>query len=151
MVVNKRKKFSRQRASHTHGWGSKKKHRGAGNRGGRGMAGSGKRGDAMKTLYWKDKKYFGKYGFKMKGVKKEVKAINIGDIEENLDRFLEGDIIDLGKLGYDKLLGKGKIINKFKIKAKSASGNSIERVKQAGGEVVLEIKKEEKTKEVKSS
>lgn len=159
MVVNKRKKFSRQRSSHTHGWGSKKKHRGAGSRGGRGMAGSGKRGDAKKTLYWKDKKYFGKHGFKMKGVKKEVKAINIGDIEENLNRFLEkgliakeGDVynIDLGKLGYDKLLGKGKIINKFKIKAKSASGNSIERVKQAGGEVVLEIKKEEKTKEVKS-
>ena len=38
-----RKKNTRQRGSHTHGWGAKKKHRGAGNRGGRGNAGSGPR------------------------------------------------------------------------------------------------------------
>ena len=151
MVVNKRKKFSRQRSSHTHGWGSKKKHRGAGSRGGRGMAGSGKRGDAKKTLYWKDKKYFGKYGFKMKGVKKEVKAINIGDIEENIEKFLKGEeVIDLGKFGYNKLLGKGQVRSKLKIKVDSASAKAVEKIKKVGGEVVLEIK-EEKTKEVKSS
>ena len=154
MVVNKRKKFSRQRGHHTHGWGSKKKHRGAGNRGGRGMAGTGKRGDALKTLYWKDKKYFGKHGFKKKGVKKEVKVINIGDIEENLNRFLEkGDAIDLGGFGYNKLLGKGRIRSKLKIKVDSASSKAVEKIKKAGGEVVLEFKKEvkEKAEEVKSS
>lgn len=154
MVVNKRKKFSRQRASHTHGWGSKKKHRGAGNRGGRGMAGSGKRGDAMKTLYWKDKKYFGKHGFKKKGVKKEINAINICDIEEKLDRFLKEGVVDLGKLGYNKLLGSGKVTKKLKIKVDSASAGVVEKVKKAGGEVILgAVKKEQKkdaSKEVKS-
>jgi len=141
MVVNKRKKFSRQRASHTHGWGSKKKHRGAGSRGGRGKAGTGKRGDAMKSSYWKDKKYFGKYGFKKKGVKKEVKAVNIDYIEENLNRFLkEGDVIDLEKFGYNKLLGKGNVKSKLKIKVESASSGAVEKVKKAGGEVVLESK-----------
>ena len=150
MVVNKRKKFSRQRASHTHGWGSKKKHRGAGNRGGRGMAGSGKRGDALKTLYWKDKKYFGKYGFKKKGIKKEVKAVNIDYIESNLDKFLDGGIIDLGKLGYNKLLGNGKVKSKLKIKVDSASSKAIEKIKKAGGGVVLAIKKKAK-EEVKSA
>ena len=54
MVVNKRKKFSRQRGGHTHGWGSKKKHRGSGNRGGKGMGGTGKRADQVKTLIWKE-------------------------------------------------------------------------------------------------
>lgn len=154
MVVNKRTKFSRQRASHTHGWGSKKKHRGAGNRGGRGLAGTGKRGDQMKTLYWKDKKYFGKYGFKKKGLKKEINTINIDYIEENLDRFLKnGDVIDLKEFGYNKLLGNGKVTKKLKIKVESASAKVVEKVKKAGGDVILEPKKKDKKKEeeVKSS
>ena len=62
MTINKRKKNSRQRGSWTHGWGSKKKHRGAGHRGGKGNAGTGKKGDAKKPKIWKNKKYFGKYG-----------------------------------------------------------------------------------------
>ena len=45
MTVNKRKKFSRYRGSMTHGCGSKKKRRGSGHRGGKGMAGTGKRSD----------------------------------------------------------------------------------------------------------
>lgn len=143
MTINKRKKFSRQRGSHTHGWGSKKKHRGAGNRGGRGMAGSGKRGDSLKTLYWKDKRYFGKYGFKVKGIKKKVRAVNVDFIEENIDKFLEGDVIDLGKFGYNKLLGKGIVKSKLRIKVDSASNKVVEKIKQAGGEVILPKKVEE--------
>ena len=46
MTVNRRRKRVRQRGSKTHGWGAKKKHRGKGNRGGKGMAGSGKRADS---------------------------------------------------------------------------------------------------------
>ncbi len=158
MVVNKRKKFSRQRGSHTHGWGSKKKHRGSGNRGGFGMAGTGKRADQMKTLIWKDKHYFGKFGFIPKGVKEKIKAINIDFIEENLGKFLtEGlaskqedfYLVDLKKLGYNKLLGNGKVSNKFKITAKYASSNAVEKIKKAGGEVILS--KKEKAEEVKSS
>ncbi|MBW2988968.1 uL15 family ribosomal protein [Candidatus Woesearchaeota archaeon] len=145
MTINKRKKFSRQRGTHTHGWGSKKKHRGAGSRGGRGMAGSGKRGDAMKPRYWKDKKYFGKHGFKTKGARKEAKAVNLDLICEHPEIFLkEGNLIDLGKLGYGKLLGRGRIDSKLKIKVESASKNAVEKVKKAGGEVILSsIKKEE--------
>lgn len=146
MVVRKRTKFSRQRGRHTHGWGSKKKHRGSGNRGGFGMAGTGKRADQMKTLIWKDKHYFGKYGFKKKGIEKDIRAINIGDIEEKLERLLtenliskEKDIyaVDLSKLGYNKLLGSGRIFNKFRINAEYASKKAVERIKQMGGEVIL--------------
>ena len=61
MAVNKRKKDSRARGQWTHGGGSKKKRRGAGNRGGRGHSGSGKRGDAKKQIYLKKKNYFGKF------------------------------------------------------------------------------------------
>ncbi|MBU0628304.1 MAG: 50S ribosomal protein L15 [Nanoarchaeota archaeon] len=156
MVVNKRKKFSRQRGRHTHGWGSKKKHRGSGNRGGVGMAGTGKRGDAIKTLIWKDKDYFGKHGFKFKGVQDKINAVNIDDIQCKLEKLIkdklvlkEGNIyiIDLSKMGYNKLLGNGKVINKFKITVGYASSKAVEKIKNAGGEVILT----EKEGEVNSS
>ena len=146
MVINKRKKNTRQRGGSSHGYGSKKKNRGSGNRGGKGLAGSGKRADSKKPSIWKNKKYFGKHGFKNKGFKKDVKTTNIIDIEEKLERWLskniiskEGDsyIIDLGKLGINKLLGKGKITNKYKINVGAASKKAVEKIKKLGGEVVL--------------
>ena len=149
MVVNKRKKKSRQRGSWSHGWGSRKKHRGAGSRGGRGLSGTGKRGDQKKTSFWKEK-YFGKYGFKKKGIKKLINVINVGYLEENLDELVlkkvllkENDdySIDLGKIGYNKLLSQGSLKNKFKITVDEASKKAIEKVKKAGGEVILINKK----------
>jgi len=109
MVTNIRKKNSRLRGTHTHGWGSKKKHRGAGNRGGRGLAGTGKRGDANKPAHW-GKKYFGKFGFKKKGQKIKFITFNVGDIEK-----LSKTEINLSDLKFNKLLGKGKINTKVKI------------------------------------
>lgn len=152
MVVNKRKKFSRQRGRHTHGWGSKKKHRGSGNRGGKGMSGTGKRADTIKTLIWKDKDFFGKHGFKFKGVQEEINAVNIDDIQCRLEALVKSNlalkegniyIIDLSKMGYNKLLGNGKVSKKFKITVKFASGKAIEKVKGAGGEIILAEKEEE--------
>lgn len=148
MAVYKRKKNTRQRGSHTHGWGSKKKHRGAGNRGGRGMAGSGKRADTIKPSLWKEK-YFGKFGFKKKNVREKISAINISYLGENLDSFLnkkliskEGDfyIVDMGKLGFNKLLSQGKVLNKFKIKVNYASKKAVEKIKNSGGDVNLKVK-----------
>src|SRR3989339_1819509 len=100
MVVYKRKKFTRQRASQTHGWGAKKKHRGAGNRGGRGHSGSGKRADQMKTLYWKDLKYFGKFGFKKKGQVEDISAINISNIEDRLSGWVNKKLVSVGSGSY---------------------------------------------------
>src|SRR3989338_998997 len=145
MVVYKRKKNTRQRGSHTHGWGSKKKHRGAGHRGGRGMAGSGKRADQIKPSLWKER-YFGKFGFKKKGVKEDIKSINICVIDEKIGDYIskklivkEDDfyVVDLEKLGYNKLLGNGRIKKKFKITTPYASKKVIERIKNANGIVVL--------------
>ncbi len=151
MVVNKRKKNSRYRGSKTHGWGSMKKHRGAGNRGGRGMAGTGKRGDAKKPSIWKNKKYFGKYGFHKPGVVKKVVPVNLSYFEEKADELVanklitkEADryVIDAAKLGFNKVLGCVKLTKKFKIVSESFSKKAVEKIKAAGGEVV-ELKKEE--------
>jgi large subunit ribosomal protein L15 len=155
MVINKRKKNSRQRASTTHGYGSKKKHRGHGSRGGTGLAGTGKRADSKKPSFWQDTEYFGKHGFIRNATVKPIFPINISDIEKKLDRYLaeklitkEGDtyIVDLSKLSFDKLLGDGKVSHKFKITAKFASGTAIEKVQEAGGSVTTTIVKKEKPK-----
>jgi large subunit ribosomal protein L15 len=145
MTTHRRKKNVKQRGSKTHGWGSMKKHRGAGNRGGRGKAGTGKRGDQKKptiiNLYGND--YFGKKGFKRPTTKK-LKAININTLERNLSRLLSENlitkgkdnyVIDLKKLGFDKLLGTGKATKKMNITVDKASGKAIAKVQEAGGKV----------------
>ena len=104
--MNKRKKNTRQRGTHTHGWGSKKKHRGAGNRGGRGNAGSGKRGDGKKPSYWKDRSYYKNKGFT--SLKTPLKTINIKQLSK-----IEETKINLTEMGYDKLLGTGTPDRKY--------------------------------------
>lgn len=147
MTINKRKKNSRQRGSKTHGWGSMKKHRGAGHRGGRGMAGSGKRADHKKQLILKifGTEYFGKHGFTSHKPKIKVKAINISYLEDKFNQLLkqglikqEKDIcqIDLSKLKFNKLLAAGKPTKKYKILTKFFSKSAKEKIEKAGGEIV---------------
>jgi len=144
VTINKRKKVSRYRGSMTHGGGSKKKRRGSGNRGGKGMAGSGKRADSKKPSIWKQKKYFGKYGFVSRN-KRDIRVVNINYLDENISKLpqdivsKESDVfsVDLGKLGFNKLLSSGKITNKYKIKVSYASKKAVERIKSSGGEVIL--------------
>ena len=45
-------------------------------------------------------------------------------------------VIELKKLGFNKLLGDGRVSLKLKINAPYASKTAIDKVKQAGGEVV---------------
>lgn len=159
MTVNKRKKNTRQRGSKTHGWGAMKKHRGKGNKGGAGMAGTGKRGDAKKPSIWKNTKYFGKFGFKKKGLVKKINPINLLELEKNAERLVsekkiekQGDIytVDIEKLGYNKVLGYGKLTKKFKIYSPLFSKEAIEKIKAAGGEAVQKaVKKEAKKVEKK--
>jgi large subunit ribosomal protein L15 len=144
MTVNKRKKVSRYRGSMTHGGGSKKKRRGAGNRGGRGMAGTGKRGDSRKPSIW-GQRYFGKRGFVSKK-RKRIQSLNINYLDNHIDELISRKIavennsvieIDLSKAGYNKLLSKGSVKNKYKINTKYASAQAIKKIKEKGGEVIL--------------
>jgi len=152
MTVKRKKKMTKYRGSKTHGGGAMKKRRGAGNRGGRGMAGTGKRGDAKKPSIWKNKLYFGKHGFKSRY--DAAKSINIMTIDEKLTSWASKGLIeakqniyniDLKKLGYDKLIGSGKTANKLNITVEKATPKAIEVIKKAGGDVkVTEVKKAEK-------
>ena len=164
----RKKKVKKQRGSKTHGYGSMKKHRGAGSRGGRGMAGTGKRGDVKKPSIQKNTKYFGKYGFSSlkKKSQKKLKTINIDKLEEQLPKMLEkkeavkkGGIIfiDLKKIGYGKLLGKGNVKDKLEINVEQASKKAVEKIQKKGGKVNVLVaeekpkKKDAEKKEIKES
>ncbi len=143
MVVTKRKKVTRQRASRSYGWGAR--HRGAGKHGGAGNAGSGKKADQKKPGQWG--KQFGTSGFAPKGIVKPVYAINICDVENKIEFWInkeivkkEGDIfvVNLKKLGFTKLLSAGKITRKFRFIVDSCSKNTLEKLKAADCEVVKE-------------
>lgn len=139
----KRKKVRKYRGSKTHGGGSMKKRRGSGHRGGRGMAGTGKRADTKKptiiNLYGND--YFGKFGFTSKS-RVKIKAINIGKLQELYEKGIVKNDIILSELGYNKLLGSGLVNIKFNIKVDFASKGAIEKIKKAGGNVEVLEKKE---------
>lgn len=146
MTVNKRSKRSRHRGTRSHGWGRRKKHRGAGNRGGRGMAGSS-RSKKFTILKEYGKDYFGKRGFVLpRKVKRVIKAINLQQIEEKINYYIGKGLakksnnlieINLKDLGYNKLLGKGLIKNKYKIITEFVSKHAEEKVKNLGGEIIL--------------
>lgn len=144
-MLNKRKKSIKFRGHHTHGYGSKKKHRGSGHQGGVGMAGTGKRADQKKPSIWTDKHYFGRYGF-FSQTRTVTKGLNIFYIEEHFEKLLAsgkikktGDsyIINLDDFNANKLLASGNPTRKYTIKTDYASLSAIEKIKNAGGTVNL--------------
>jgi len=161
MSVNKRSKKSRMRGCWTHGWGEKKKHRGGGSTGGRGNAGSGKRADSNKPCFWEDRLYLSKQGFVSRTRTPPTFAINIGRLDQLLKQFVsEKKVeekngayeIDGDKIGFNKLLSTGQTNKKMIIKIDNASPKAVEKIQQAGGQVIVAekkpapVKKEEKAK-----
>ncbi len=143
MTGKKRRKSSRMHGhgAGTHGRGARKKARGSGHHGGKGMAGSGKRADQKKTLITKlyGNDYFGKQGITSKKTKRDIrKRVNVGEISRNPEKY--GKKKENGyeiTLGNYKVLGDGEVDKKLIIKAKEASKTAIEKVKKAGGEIII--------------
>ncbi|OGJ21402.1 hypothetical protein A3K73_09225 [Candidatus Pacearchaeota archaeon RBG_13_36_9] len=132
MKLKKRTKHSRMRGVRTHGH-SAKLNKGKGSHGGKGMSGTGKRADQKKTLVIKKygNKYFGKQGeTSRRKEKKRIKFINLKNIAEKYD---SGEV-DLKEY---KILGDGELKGKYVIKARAASKTAIEKVKKAGGDIIL--------------
>ena len=141
MTIRRRKKSKKMRGHTTHGYGAKKKHRGAGSRGGRGMAGSGKRAHQKKPTILKEygPSYFGKHGFKRQTTKKE-KTLNIGYLEEHAENIAKKEhdtyVFDARNKGYTKILGAGNITKKFKITCNKFSKKAVEKIKATQGEAI---------------
>ncbi|HDD46221.1 MAG TPA: 50S ribosomal protein L15, partial [Candidatus Aenigmarchaeota archaeon] len=102
--MRKRKKVVKMRGSKTHGYGAKKKHRGKGSKGGKGYAGSFKH-KKMMMLKYEPERIKRKKGTTGPKRKKEIKCINLYEIE----KIAQGKEIDVTKMGYQKVLGRGEI------------------------------------------
>ena len=155
MTFNRHKKVGKYRGHTTHGGGHRKKRRGAGSRGGRGNAGTGKRAGHKVAGIKVD---LGKHGFRRKRTISFGKSINVGRFTAVfVERLVKAGkvvqekdifVMDLDKLGYDKLLGTGSVGLKLNIMVKRYSARAAEKVKAAGGEIIED--KVEKTGEEKS-
>jgi len=135
------RKIRKQRGSRTHGFGRVGQHRGGGMRGGHGKAGFHKHKWTYVIKYEPD--YFGKKGFTSpKNLKRKVNVINVGvldELAEKLSMKREGKLfIDLESFGYTKLLGAGKVTKPLIVKAPSCSKSAAEKIREAGGQVLLE-------------
>ena len=142
MTIRKRSRRSRLRGSRTAGYGSRKKHRGKGSKGGKGMAGTGKRAGQKRTfvLRYFPEGYFGKKGFQSR--KEKLKGINLGQIQQKASEFIGKGIakktpegIEINLKGY-KILGEGELKDKFLIKASSFSEKAKKKIESKGSKII---------------
>lgn len=143
-VPTRLRKVRKLRGSRTHGWGRKGQHRKSGGRGGFGRAGLHKHKWSWVLRYEPD--YFGKKGFRSPNPK-FVRAVNVGDLEGlakrgGLQRRQGLPTLDLVQMGYEKLLGSGRVSMPLIVKAPRATELAIAKVEGAGGKVELVTKDE---------
>lgn len=146
--TKKRRKYSRMhgRKMGTAGTGCRKNKRGSGQRGGKGMSGTGKRADQKKTLVLKlyGHNYFGKQGVTSRGTRRDKRdRINLNTIQSNLRSYIEKGIAKKTSKGYEinlssyKILGVGEVKEKMIILAKDASQGARDKIVKSGGEIQL--------------
>jgi len=143
-MIRKTRKIRKLRGSRTVGGGSSKKRRGAGHRGGRGNAGLHKSKWTWVVKY--DPNHFGKYGFKRpQGHVIEFNPVNIDYLDQKSEELVKQGLaqkkdqaieIDVTDLGYNKVLGKGKVTKPLIIKSPKFSSLAIQKIEEAGGEIV---------------
>jgi large subunit ribosomal protein L15 len=135
MAFKRRKKSGRQRGSQTHGRGAKERTRASGNRGGYGLAGTGKRADHKKTFFINllgGNNYFGKDRTLRRGATApKLDVINLDDLSR-----LYGGQKEI-KLAKYKILGDGELTLKATIYAGSASASAKEKIEKAGSKLIL--------------
>lgn len=141
MTTRFRKKVRRMRGSHTHGWGAKKKHRGGGSRAGRGSAGLMKQKKSWMLLH--EPRHFGKSGFKVPPeAKRRLSAISLRELDA-LARALGSTELDLAALGYNKVLGHGRLTQPLTVRAALIVESAKRKITAAGGIAIETTRKGE--------
>jgi large subunit ribosomal protein L15 len=91
--------------------------------------------------------YYGKTGFTSpKSLRQEIRTINVGRLDLiagalSAEKGNKENLIDLGHLGYTKLLGSGKVTKPIAVKTPSCSKSAIEKIEKAGGRVLVEAQR----------
>ena len=143
-MPHKLRKVRKERGSRTHGYGQVGQHR-KGSKGRR-KAGSHKHGWTYMIKYEPD--YFEKRGFtSQKAISRKINVINVGELDElahklaaekKLKRKQKKIFLDLDELGYDKLLGMGKITRPMLVKVATHSEAAAKKLEEAGGQISRE-------------
>ncbi|RLE89326.1 MAG: 50S ribosomal protein L15 [Thermoprotei archaeon] len=145
MSVRRKKKSRSYRGTRSCGWGRVGQHRRRGRKAGRGRAGYHKHKWTWVVKYAPD--WFGKRGFtRHPSITPKYKTINIGEIEEMVEEWLSKGLatrtsedlieIDLPKIGYSKVLGRGELTRPVVIKALKFTENAKKKIESVGGKVV---------------
>lgn len=144
-MIRKTRKIRKMRGSRTVGGGCSKKRRGAGHRGGRGMAGGHKHHWTWIVKY--DPDHFGKHGFKRPNKTiTRYNVVNLNYLDEKSEELVEKGLaqtdgskitVDVTKLGYNKVLGQGRITKPLIIRSPSFSQSAINKIEEAGGEAEI--------------
>jgi len=111
-------------------------------RGGKGKAGGRKHYWIRTVKYEPDR--FKKVGFKPpSSLEPRSETVNVGELVDLAFKVLgpermEGGelILDLGALGYSKLLGRGDVSLPFKVKVQEYTSSALEKIESAGGQIV---------------
>ncbi len=143
-MPHKLRKIRKRRGSRTHGWGRVGQHRAGGSRGGHGKAGYHKHKWSYVIKYEPD--YFGKKGFtSIKSLRRKVNVINVGVLDEMAEKLSKSKengkfLVDLKSMGYTKLLGTGNVTKSLVVKVSSSSKSAARKIKEAGGQILIETK-----------
>ena len=150
-IPRARKKVRKLRGrTRSMGWGRIGQHRKSGSRGGRGAAGMGKHKKSWMLKYAPH--WLGKRGFKNPNPSEPPVSIDLEELDRLVESLVkagkavtEGDkiVVDLSSMGVTKLLGSGKISFKVKVIVDEATDKAVEKIKEAGGEVVIRSEAQE--------
>ena len=143
-MPHKLRRVRKKRGSRTHGYGQIGQHR-KGSKGGR-KAGRHKHGWTYVIKH--EPEYFGKKGFtSLKERSRKINIINVGELDELVDKLAAEErlerkgkkiFLDLEKLGYNKLLGMGKITKPVLVKVAFHSEAAVKKIEEAAGQILEE-------------
>jgi large subunit ribosomal protein L15 len=140
-LPHKLKKTRKQRGSRYSGWGQVGQHRKGGMRGGKGKAG-GRKHYWIRTVKYEPHRYK-KIGFRPpSSLEPSNDTINIGELEPlafktfGTEKPKEEYVLDLTSLGYEKLLGRGRINTPLKVKVPEYSSRAVDKIEAAGGKIL---------------
>ncbi len=142
MVRRFEKKSRKYRGSRTHGWGRVGQHRKSGSSGGRGRSGLHKHKWSLVMKYAEDSSgypFFGKHGFKQPETIVAARlGINVGELDSMLDELVSKGlvqvvdgkyVVDLLKIGFNKLLGRGRVSRPMIVRAVWVSRKAEEKIR----------------------
>jgi large subunit ribosomal protein L15 len=138
-MATRLRKSRRQRGTRFCGWGQIGQHRASGSRGGVGNAGKHKH-FYIRTVK-EEPEHFGHEQFHALRKSDITRWVNLKDLNQLMKYSKateDGKVtLDLNELGYEKLLGAGRVDAVVSIKVKKASKSAKEKITEAGGEVLV--------------